>query len=296
MRLLAAGKVREMYELGNRLLMVASDRISAYDVVLPTPIPDKGAVLTALSAWWFGTLEAASPHHFESVDEGVPEELRGQAMVVRGLSMLPVECVARGYLAGSAVREYAETGRVCGVPLPSGLREGDRLPEPIFTPATKAEAGAHDENIAFDAVVLDVGGPLAEHVRERTLSIYREGAAIAERAGILLADTKFEFGLDEAGALTLADEVLTPDSSRFWPAGSWRPGGPQPSYDKQFVRDWLTASGWDRMPPAPELPADVVGATRERYVTAYERLTGLSFAAWLPAGCGEGYSLGASVD
>ncbi len=296
MRLLAAGKVREMYELGNRLLMVASDRISAYDVVLPTPIPDKGAVLTALSAWWFGTLEAASPHHFESVDEGVPEELRGRAMVVRGLSILPVECVARGYLAGSAVREYAETGRVCGVPLPPGLREGDRLPEPIFTPATKAEAGAHDENIAFDAVVLDVGGPLAEHVRERTLSIYREGAAIAERAGILLADTKFEFGLDEAGVLTLADEVLTPDSSRFWPAGSWRPGGPQPSYDKQFVRDWLTASGWDRMPPAPELPADVVGATRERYVTAYERLTGLSFAAWLPAGCGEGYSLGASVD
>jgi len=295
-RLLAAGKVREMYELGDRLLMVASDRISAYDVVLPTPIPDKGAVLTALSAWWFGTLEAASPHHFESVDEGVPEELRGQAMVVRGLSMLPVECVARGYLAGSAVREYAETGRVCGVPLPPGLREGDQLPEPIFTPATKAEAGAHDENIAFDAVVLDIGGPLAEHVRERTLSIYREGAAIAERAGILLADTKFEFGLDEAGALTLADEVLTPDSSRFWPAGSWRPGGPQPSYDKQFVRDWLTASGWDRMPPAPELPADVVGATRERYVTAYERLTGLSFAAWLPAGCGEGYSLGASVD
>jgi len=295
-RLLAAGKVREMYELGDRLLMVASDRISAYDVVLPTPIPDKGAVLTALSAWWFGTLESASPHHFESVDEGVPEELRGQAMVVRGLSMLPVECVARGYLAGSAVREYAETGRVCGVPLPPGLREGDQLPEPIFTPATKAEAGAHDENIAFDAVVLDIGGPLAEHVRERTLSIYREGAAIAERAGILLADTKFEFGLDEAGALTLADEVLTPDSSRFWPAGSWRPGGPQPSYDKQFVRDWLTASGWDRMPPAPELPADVVGATRERYVTAYERLTGLSFAAWLPAGCGEGYSLGASVD
>ena len=296
MRLLAAGKVREMYELGDRLLMVASDRISAYDVVLPTPIPDKGAVLTALSAWWFGTLEAASPHHFESVDEGVPEELRGQAMVVRGLSMLPVECVARGYLAGSAVREYAETGRVCGVPLPPGLREGDQLPEPIFTPATKAEAGAHDENIAFDAVVLDIGGPLAEHVRERTLSIYREGAAIAERAGILLADTKFEFGLDEAGALTLADEVLTPDSSRFWPAGSWRPGGPQPSYDKQFVRDWLTASGWDRMPPAPELPADIVAATRERYVTAYERLTGLSFAAWLPAGCGEGYSLGASVD
>jgi len=278
-RLLAAGKVREMYELGDRLLMVASDRISAYDVVLPTPIPDKGAVLTALSAWWFGTLESASPHHFESVDEGVPEELRGQAMVVRGLSMLPVECVARGYLAGSAVREYAETGRVCGVPLPPGLREGDQLPEPIFTPATKAEAGAHDENIAFDAVVLDIGGPLAEHVRERTLSIYREGAAIAERAGILLADTKFEFGLDEAGALTLADEVLTPDSSRFWPAGSWRPGGPQPSYDKQFVRDWLTASGWDRMPPAPELPADIVAATRERYVTAYERLTRLPFAA-----------------
>jgi len=295
-RLLAAGKVRELYELDDRLLMVASDRISAYDVVLPTPIPDKGAVLTAMSAWWFGTLETATPHHLESVTEGVPEELRGRAMIVRGLSMLPVECVARGYLAGSAVREYTDTGRVCGVPLPPGLREGDRLPLPIFTPATKAEAGAHDENITFDAVVAAIGGSLAEHVSERTMSIYSEAAAVAERAGILLADTKLEFGLDEAGVLTLADEVLTPDSSRFWPADAWRPGGPQPSYDKQYVRDWLTASGWDQMPPAPELPADIVAATRERYVTAYEQLTGLSFAAWLPAGCGEGYSLCASVD
>jgi len=281
-RLLASGKVRELYEVdGERLLMVASDRISAYDVVLPTAIPDKGAVLTALSGWWFGRLAAAQPHHLVSAVAGVPEEFRGRAMLVRRLSMLPVECVARGYLAGSAVAEYAETGGVCGVQLEAGLRDGDRLSEPIFTPATKAAAGEHDENVAFDRVVAAVGGELAEGLRDRTLAIYAEAAAVAERSRILLADTKCEFGTDSGGALVLGDEVLTPDSSRFWPAEEWRPGGAQPSYDKQFVRDWLThESGWDRRPPAPQLPDDVVTATRRRYVQAYEQLTGLRFADW----------------
>jgi len=281
-RLLASGKVRELYEVdGERLLVVASDRISAYDVVLPTAIPDKGAVLTALSGWWFGRLAAAQPHHLVSAVAGVPEEFRGRAMLVRRLSMLPVECVARGYLAGSAVAEYAETGGVCGVQLEAGLRDGDRLSEPIFTPATKAAAGEHDENVAFDRVVAAVGGELAEGLRDRTLAIYAEAAAVAERSRILLADTKFEFGTDSGGALVLGDEVLTPDSSRFWPAEEWRPGGAQPSYDKQFVRDWLThESGWDRRPPAPQLPEDVVTATRRRYVQAYEQLTGLRFADW----------------
>ena len=283
MRLLASGKVRELYELDaaedQRLLLVASDRISAYDVVLPTPIPDKGAVLTALSVWWFQTLGSAAPHHLESAVEGIPERFLGRGMLVRRLSMLPVECVVRSYLAGSAVSEYADTGTICGVPLPPGLREGDRLPEPIFTPATKAAAGEHDENVAFDQVVAAIGGPLAERLRERTLSIYREAAQRAEAAGILLADTKFEFGIDDAGILVLGDEVLTPDSSRFWPAAQWQPGGAQPSYDKQFVRDWLThSSGWDRLSPGPELPAEIVAATRQRYVTAYETLTGLAFA------------------
>ncbi|MBA3524457.1 MAG: phosphoribosylaminoimidazolesuccinocarboxamide synthase [Geodermatophilaceae bacterium] len=279
MRLLASGKVREIYELaGDELLLVASDRISAYDVVMPTPIPDKGAVLTAMSAWWFSSLRAAAPHHVVSVSDGVPAEFRGRAMVVRRLAMVPVECVARGYLAGSGVTEYEATGSVCGVRLPPGLLEGDRLPEPIFTPATKAAAGDHDENVAFDAVVAAVGGPQAERLRSRTLSLYAEASRRAESVGILLADTKFEFGVDAAGELVLGDEVLTPDSSRFWPADSWAPGGSQPSYDKQYVRDWLVGeSGWNRTPPGPELPADVVAATRARYVQAYERLTGCTF-------------------
>ncbi|MGI8691969.1 MAG: phosphoribosylaminoimidazolesuccinocarboxamide synthase [Geodermatophilaceae bacterium] len=283
MRLFASGKVRELYEMDDqRLLMVASDRISAYDVVLPTLIPDKGSVLTALSAWWFQQLVSARPHHLISAGDGVPAEIRGRGLLVRRLSMLPVECVARGYLAGSAVTEYAETGAVCGVRLPAGLRDGDRLPEPIFTPATKAAVGEHDENVSFDQVVAAVGGEPAERVRERTLAIYVEAAALAERSGILLADTKFEFGLlDEE--VCLGDEVLTPDSSRLWPADEWRPGAAQPSYDKQFVRDWLThESGWNRIAPGPELPAAIVAATRERYVQAYEKLTGLSFAAWPP--------------
>jgi len=281
-KLLATGKVRELYEVDDeRLLMVASDRISAYDVVLPTPIPDKGAVLTALSVWWFERLLAARPHHLISAAAGVPAEARGRGLFVWRLSMLPVECVARGYLAGSAVADYTETGAVCGVRLPAGLREGDRLPQPIFTPATKAAVGAHDENVSFEAVVAAVGGSLAEQIRDRTLAIYAEAATLAEGRGILLADTKLEFGTDATGRLVLGDEMLTPDSSRFWPAEEWRPGGAQPSYDKQFVRDWLIhESGWNRVAPGPDLPGDVVTATRARYVQAYEQLTGLSFTDW----------------
>ncbi len=281
MRLLASGKVRELYDIDvERLLLVASDRISAYDVVLPTAIPDKGAVLTALSAWWFARLTAAAPHHLLSTVDDVPARLRGRAMVVRRLRMLPVECVARGYLAGSAVGEYADTGRICGVALPPGLREGDRLPAPVFTPATKAAAGDHDENVTFDHIVSLVGAELAEALRARTLALYAEAAGVAEQAGILVADTKFEFGLDPDDELVLGDEVLTPDSSRFWPADTWAPGGAQPSYDKQYVRDWLLQdSGWDRTAPGPRLPPDVVAATRERYVEAYRRLTGTPFSS-----------------
>jgi phosphoribosylaminoimidazole-succinocarboxamide synthase len=282
--LLAQGKVREIYDAGDgRLLLVASDRISAYDHVLPTPIPDKGRVLTALSVWWFDQLipvlsSFGATHHLISARD-VPAEVAGRAMLVHRLSMLPVECVARGYLSGSGTVEYQRTGSIRDVPLPAGLVEGSRLPEPVFTPSTKADIGQHDEAIDFTAVVEAVGESLAEQLRALTLALYRRAAEIAEGAGIVLADTKFEFGLDAAGALVLGDEVLTPDSSRFWPATTWSPGGPQPSYDKQFVRDWLTHdSGWDRVSPPPELPAAVVAATRERYVTAYERLTGRAFA------------------
>jgi phosphoribosylaminoimidazole-succinocarboxamide synthase len=284
--LVARGKVREVYDCStpdapDRLLLVASDRISAYDHVLPTPIPDKGRVLTQLSVWWFEQLEpvlaaAGAGHHLLSADD-VPAEVAGRAMLVRRLSMLPVECVARGYLSGSGTVEYERTGSIRDVALPPGLVEGSRLPSPVFTPSTKAEAGEHDEAIDFATVLSLVGAARAEELRELTLALYRRGAEIALDAGIVLADTKFEFGLDCDGRLTLGDEVLTPDSSRFWAASSWSPGGPQPSYDKQYVRDWLTSSGWDRVSPPPELPDDVVAATRERYVTAYEKLTGRSF-------------------
>ena len=282
--LVARGKVREIYDAGEgRLLLVASDRISAYDHVLPTPIPDKGRVLTALSVWWFEQLSPVldsfgATHHLISATD-VPAEVAGRAMLVHRLSMLPVECVARGYLSGSGTVEYQRTGSIRDVPLPAGLVEGSRLPAPVFTPSTKAEVGQHDEAMEFAAVVDAVGESLAEQLRALTLALYSRAAEITEGAGIILADTKFEFGLDAAGALVLGDEVLTPDSSRFWPATTWSPGGPQPSYDKQFVRDWLTtASGWDRVSPPPELPADVVAATRDRYVTAYERLTGRTLA------------------
>ena len=284
--LVARGKVREVYDAStpaapDRLLLVASDRISAYDHVLPTPIPDKGRVLTQLSVWWFDQLtpvlaEFGATHHLLSASD-VPAEVAGRAMLVRRLEMLPVECVARGYLSGSGTVEYQRTGSIRDVPLPAGLVEGSRLPEPVFTPSTKAEQGEHDEAIDFAAVVAAVGAERAEALRELTLALYRRGAEIALEAGIVLADTKFEFGLDPDGGLVLGDEVLTPDSSRFWPATLWSPGAAQPSFDKQYVRDWLTSSGWDRVSPPPELPADVVAATRERYVTAYERLTGTAF-------------------
>jgi phosphoribosylaminoimidazole-succinocarboxamide synthase len=280
--LVARGKVREIYDAGaDRLLLVASDRISAYDHVLPTPIPDKGRVLTALSVWWFGQLEPVlaqfgAAHHLVSASE-VPDEVAGRAMLVRRLSMLPVECVARGYLSGSGTVEYQRSGAIRDVVLPAGLVEGSQLPEPVFTPSTKAEVGEHDEAIDFATVEAAVGPQRAAELRELTLALYRRGAEIAAEAGIILADTKFEFGLDADRRLALGDEVLTPDSSRFWPAITWSPGAAQPSYDKQFVRDWLTTSGWDRVSPPPELPADVVEATRERYVTAYEELTGTTF-------------------
>ncbi|MGY1622557.1 phosphoribosylaminoimidazolesuccinocarboxamide synthase [Geodermatophilus sp. SYSU D00965] len=280
--LVARGKVREVYDAGaDRLLLVASDRISAYDHVLPTPIPDKGRVLTALSVWWFEQLTPVlesfgAAHHLLSATD-VPASVAGRAMLVRRLSMLPVECVARGYLSGSGTAEYRRTGSIRDVALPAGLVEGSQLPEPVFTPSTKAEVGEHDEAIEFAAVEAAVGAERAAELRELTLALYRRGAELARQAGIILADTKFEFGLDAEGRLTLGDEVLTPDSSRFWPAMTWSPGAAQPSFDKQYVRDWLTSSGWDRTSPPPELPADVVEATRERYVTAYETLTGTPF-------------------
>ena len=280
--LVARGKVREVYDAGEgRLLLVASDRVSAYDVVLPTPIPDKGRVLTALSVWWFeqlaGELERfGAGHHLLSATD-VPPSVAGRAMLVQRLEMLPVECVARGYLSGSGTVEYSRTGAIRDVALPPGLVEGSRLPSPVFTPSTKAEQGAHDEAIDFGRVVELVGAARAEELRALTLELYGCGAELAEQAGIILADTKFEFGLDGSGGLVLADEVLTPDSSRFWPEETWSPGGVQPSYDKQFVRDWLTSSGWDRVSPPPEIPAEVVEATRDRYITAYEKLTGEPF-------------------
>jgi len=287
--LVARGKVREVYAVDDdRLLLVASDRISAYDAVLPTPVPDKGRVLTALSVWWFEQLgpvlaEHGAEHHLLAAGdallaEGVPAELTGRSMLVRRLEMLPVECVARGYLSGSGTQEYQRSGAIVDVPLPAGLVEGSRLPEPVFTPSTKAEVGEHDEAIPFAGVVDAVGADRAEALRSLTLALYRRGAEIAEQAGIVLADTKFEFGIlpspAGAGPLVLGDEVLTPDSSRFWPAITWSPGAPQPSFDKQYVRDWLTTSGLDRVAPAPELPEAVVAATRDRYVKAYEQLTG----------------------
>jgi phosphoribosylaminoimidazole-succinocarboxamide synthase len=320
-RFLRSGKVRDLYGLPDgRLLLVASDRLSAFDVVLPTEIPDKGRVLTGLSRFWFAETAGIVPNHLLDTDLAIVrdaydiaigdrpadgpagpvavgsfDEWRGRVMICQRAEVVPVEAVVRGYLAGSGWKEYRERGTVCGIPLPPGLRESDRLPEPIFTPATKAERGEHDENIDFDEMVEHIGqhwitppefaGPVAEVIRDHAIALYRYAAAVAGRAGILLADTKFEFGRDPAtGELVLGDEVLTPDSSRFWPVDDWQPGRAQPSFDKQYVRDWLlsTASGWDRAGAAapPALPADVVAATRSRYVEAYERLTGLQFGDW----------------
>jgi len=280
LRHLHSGKVRDLYETPDGLLlMVASDRISAYDFVLPTPIPDKGAVLTQLSLWWFEQLADLVPNHVVSTD--VPAELAGRAVLCRRLDMLSVECVARGYLAGSGLVDYRATGAVCGVPLPPGLEDGSELPEPVFTPATKAAMGEHDENVSYDAVVEVVGADVAAELRRITIEVYSRGRDIARERGIILADTKIELGRDTEGSLVLGDEVLTPDSSRFWPADEWAPGRPQPSYDKQYVRDWLTspASGWDRHSgePPPALPPEVVERTRAKYVEAYERLTGRRF-------------------
>jgi phosphoribosylaminoimidazole-succinocarboxamide synthase len=276
-----SGKVRDLYRLpdGN-LLMVASDRISAYDHILDTPIPDKGEVLTRMSLWWFDQLADIVPNHLVSTD--VPDSVRGRAVVCEPLEMFQVECVARGYLTGSGLIDYRATGEVSGIALPPGLEDGRRLPEPVFTPATKAELGDHDENVSYDAVVATVGADDAAALRDLTLDVYGRAEAIARKAGILLADTKLEFGRRSTGGeIVLADEVLTPDSSRYWPADDWQPGRTQPSYDKQIVRNWLTspASGWDRSSdaPPPPLPDDVVALTRARYVEAYERLTGERF-------------------
>jgi phosphoribosylaminoimidazole-succinocarboxamide synthase len=284
----AQGKVRDIYEAGpDHLLMVTSDRISAFDVVLPNPIPDKGRVLTGLSIFWFDQTGGIVPNHVVStaVDDFPPEfaehreELAGRSMLVRRARMIPIECVARGYLSGSGWKEYRSSGSVCGIRLPAGLVESDRLPEPIFTPATKAVTG-HDENISIERAAEIVGEGLARRLEELTLTIYEAGAKLAAERGVILADTKFEFGFID-GEIALCDEVLTPDSSRFWPADGYAPGGPQPSFDKQYVRDWLDESGWDHEPPPPELPPEVVGQTAVRYREAYERITGRPFDEYL---------------
>ncbi|WP_420124046.1 phosphoribosylaminoimidazolesuccinocarboxamide synthase [Nakamurella sp.] len=285
-RHLSTGKVRELYEVDDELLlMVATDRISAYDYVLPSPIPDKGRVLTATSVFFFDLLGDVVPNHLVAYDDPrIPDEVRGRALLVRRLEMLPVECVARGYLTGSGLTDYQATGEVCGIPLPGGLIEASMLPEPIFTPATKAAIGEHDDNISFERVVDLIGRPLAEQIRDLTVTLYERAAAHALTRGVLVADTKLEFGL-LGDQVVLGDELVTPDSSRFWPTFGYRPGQVQPSFDKQYVRDWLTsdASGWDRHsgqePPA--LPDNVIGATRNRYIEAYELISGRRFSDWI---------------
>ncbi len=285
--LIASGKVREMYALGPgedgsaRLLMVASDRISTYDAVHPTPIPDKGKVLTGLSVFWFDKTRHIVPNHLISATEDVPESERGRALVVKELRMLPVECVVRGYITGSGWKDYQDTGSVSGIKLPEGLRESEQLPEPIFTPSTKATVG-HDEAIDFDGAAELVGDrQLMRKVADLAVELYSFAADHAREGGVILADTKFEFGLDEAGEVVVGDEVLTPDSSRYWPAEDYEVGRGQPSFDKQYVRDWASGQGWDKKPPAPPIPDDVVAGTRARYVEAYERITGEPFEAWL---------------
>jgi phosphoribosylaminoimidazole-succinocarboxamide synthase len=280
--LLSEGKVRDIYDAGEgRLLMVTSDRISTYDVVHPTPIADKGRVLTGLSVFWFGMTEDICPNHLISYTD-VPEEHRGRAMLVERLEMVPVECVVRGYITGSGWKDYQATGAVCGIELPAGLEESQQLPEPIFTPATKAEVGDHDENVDFDRAVEIVGDrALLEELRRLSIALYRRGADHARERGIILADTKFEFGRRGDGTIVLGDEVMTPDSSRFWPADGYEPGRSQPSFDKQYVRDWAAGSGWDKTPPAPELPEEIVEGTRRRYAEAYERIAGEPFERWL---------------
>ena len=273
MHLVHSGKVRDIYADGDDLILVASDRVSVYDVVLPTPVPDKGRILTALSLWWFDRVADLVPHHVISATD-VPAEFAGRAVRVRRLRMVPVECIARGYLAGLGLREYQKGGTVSGIALPPGLVEGSRLPHVVFTPTTKAAVGAHDEFLSFADVAAQEGADVAARLRDLTVEVYRRGAEIAADAGIIIADTKFEFGWAPDGTLVLADEILTSDSSRFWPADEWAPGRPQNAFDKQYVRDWAAGTGWDKRPPAPEVPAEVVEVTRRRYVEAYERLTG----------------------
>jgi len=288
----ASGKVREMYGFGDRLLMVASDRMSAFDVVLPTPVPDKGRVLTGLSHFWFGRTEGIIPNHLITTDlsayppeaQGAPD-LAGRSMLVKRLTMMPIECVVRGYLVGSGWKDYRATGTVCGHSLPPGMVEAQKLPKPLFTPSTKATDG-HDQNIDRAAGVLLVGEERFDRLAEASIQLYETAAEYALERGIIIADTKFEFGADEAGRLVLGDEALTPDSSRFWPADEYATGGSPPSYDKQYVRDWLETLDWDKAPPGPQIPEDVVAGTRARYVEAYERLTGGSFDAYLAAAGG----------
>jgi phosphoribosylaminoimidazole-succinocarboxamide synthase len=278
LKLLGRGKVRDIYDLGDRLLIVATDRLSAFDVVLPTPIPDKGRVLTQLSLFWFGKLSAVVPHHvlearnFTGELAPYSESLAGRAMVVRRTDPFPIECVVRGYISGSGWKDYQKTGAICGIPLPKGLRESDQLPEPIFTPSTKATTG-HDENISFDEAAQRVGLALAERLRDTSLTLYKRAAEHAAARGIIIADTKFEFGM-RGDELIWIDEALTPDSSRFWPADQYEPGKAQPSFDKQFVRDYLERIGWNKQPPAPALPPDVVSGTQQKYRDAYQRITG----------------------
>ncbi|GLY28677.1 phosphoribosylaminoimidazolesuccinocarboxamide synthase [Kineosporia sp. NBRC 101731] len=271
-QLLHSGKVREVYADGDDIILVASDRMSVYDVILPTPIPDKGAILTQLSLWWFEQIKDVVPNHIISGTD-VPPEWAGRAVRCKKLTMVPVECIARGYLAGLGLQEYRRDGAISGLALPEGLVEASKLPAPVFTPTTKATEG-HDEFMTFDEVVAQQGADLSDRLRELTLAVYTRGAQIAARSGVIIADTKLEFGIDAAGELVLGDEVLTPDSSRFWPANTWAPGGPQQSWDKQFVRDWSLASGWDKTYPGPEIPAQIVEKTRALYVDVYERITG----------------------
>jgi phosphoribosylaminoimidazole-succinocarboxamide synthase len=279
--LVASGKVRDLYDLGDRLLMVASDRISTYDVVHPTPIPDKGKVLAGLSVFWFELTGDIVPNHLISTTEDVPDEARGRGLSVMKLDMLPVECVVRGYLTGSGWKDYQATGAVAGIELPEGLRDSEKLPEPIFTPSTKADVG-HDETIDFDRAAEIVGDrAVMEQLRDLSIALYSTAADHAASRGVILADTKFEFGRDADGLIRVGDEVLTPDSSRFWPADTYEVGRPQPSFDKQYVRDWAAGTGWDKTPPAPAIPEDVTAGTRQRYIDAYERITGQPFDAWL---------------
>ncbi len=282
LELISQGKVRDIYAVGDdRLLMVTSDRISTYDVVHPTPIPDKGKVLTGLTAFWLDRTQDIVPNHVISFTD-VPEELRGRAMLVEKLEMVPVECVVRGYITGSGWKDYGRTGEICGIALPEGLQESEQFPEPLFTPATKADVGDHDENVDFDRAAEIIGDrALLEELRRLSIALYEHGAAHARERGIILVDTKFEFGRRPDGTIVLGDEVLTPDSSRFWPADAYEPGKGQASFDKQYVRDWATQSGWDKSPPAPPIPDDVIAGTRARYVEAYEKVTGEPFDAWL---------------